>query len=70
MVKLNKSVYSFASATQAKQVARSTVLRPVRSFCEMTWAKEYIGLRRTYVVGMYTIFKQTCVHAAQLTWGY
>ena len=35
-------VSNFAPATQAKQVTRSTVLRPVRSFCELTGAKGYI----------------------------
>ena len=32
---------SFAFATQAKQKTRSTVLRLVRSFCELTGAKGY-----------------------------
>ena len=40
-LQLDEPVF-FASATQAKQVTRRTVLRPVRSFCELTWAKGYI----------------------------
>ena len=34
-------VSSFASATQGKQETRSTVLRPVRSFYELTGMKGY-----------------------------
>ena len=36
---LYEPVSSFASATQTKQITGSTVLRPVRSFCELTGAK-------------------------------
>ena len=43
-----KPVSSFAPATHAKQVTRSTVLRPVRSFCELTGAKGYTKLIKTF----------------------